>query len=82
MEIVGEIEKGIPIPERGSRFRKWGCLYKMQPGDSFFLSTREKRTVNAIQSLCTHLKKRNGMSFSFRKRDENGTAGYRIWRIE
>ncbi len=73
-----EIEKGIPIPNMGTKKDKYPWR-NMKIGDSFFVANK---TVKIMGPCAHHIAKNRDMKFSVRTVEENGKKGVRIWRIE
>jgi hypothetical protein len=86
-EII--IEKDIPVPvgsDRRSVEKKYP-LKEMKVGDSFFLPLEQdddlKRMANRISQARQGYQKRNeGVRFTQRLWEKEGTVGIRVWRVE
>jgi hypothetical protein len=70
-----KIEKGIPIPPKGSQRYPFT---EMGVGDSVFIADK---TSGTIHPMLSHLR-RKGKLFSARHWEEDGVFGVRVWRVK
>ena len=72
-----EIEKGVPLPPKGSASRIYP-FGQMEIGDSVFVPGRKSSNANSI--LTTWIRK--GWKFTARNCEQDGAKGCRVWRVK
>ena len=70
-----KIEKGIPLPKKGSQREGWSV---MEIGDSVFIPGERSGTVQGRLKYQIF----KGWKFSARNCEQNGIKGCRVWRIK
>lgn len=73
-----EIEDGIPIPRAFAGSNKFPFA-KLEVGQSFFVPAGEQR--QSFSSVVRYNKTLAPKRFTCRKWDQDGVAGFRVWRI-
>lgn len=73
--MVIKIEKGIPLPPKGSVLRSRDTEFdKLEVGDSFFEAGKKS---DQIAGAYTAMARRRGWKVAFRQVD----GGVRVWRV-
>ncbi len=67
------IDKNVPLPSR-SKYP----YFDMEIGDSFFAA---EGSSEKITGSWAYQKRRYGRKFSYRKWNENGNDGFRVWKV-
>jgi hypothetical protein len=72
-----EIEKGVPVPEKGRPYKVKYPIAKMEIGDSFVIEADDAKT-NSRKSYLYALSARAGIRVTTRKQPD---GSLRVWRI-
>lgn len=75
-----EIEKGVPLPGRGS---SRPFLTEMEVGDSYFVPIGDKTPTSVRNSEFQIMTRHFGLGSAVTRRaTKDGADGFRIWRVK